>query len=211
MSIRASGTTPRSGVRRYGLRHEGGQEELDASISFVVGREDDCQLVLKNTLVSRRHARFYVSPGGLIVEDLGSLNGVFVNQRRIEEPTLLAHGDVVGIGIDSIEVVDVAIAPRREKPTQPQVVQPGESDVDGPEPVTTTARLDILTDREREVFELIVLGYTQREIGTKLHVSVKTIETHRAHIADKLRCRTRAELVAYAITAGLLRHVSPAS
>ena len=79
------------------------------------------------------------------------------------------------------------------------------SDVEGPELVTVSTRLDVLTDREREVFELIVLGYTQREIGSQLHVSVKTIESHRAHIVDKLGCRTRAELVAYAINAGVLR------
>ena len=38
----------------------------------------------------------------------------------------------------------------------------------------------------------------------RLHVSVKTIETHRARIADKLECRTRAELVSYAISSGVL-------
>lgn len=65
--------------------------------------------------------------------------------------------------------------------------------------------LDMLTPREREVFELIVLGHTQREMAERLGVSVKTIEAHRAHIALKLRCRTRAQLVAYALDAGMLR------
>lgn len=65
--------------------------------------------------------------------------------------------------------------------------------------------LDMLTPREREVFELIVLGHTQREMAEQLGVSVKTIEAHRAHIALKLRCRTRAQLVAYALDAGMLR------
>jgi two-component system response regulator NreC len=79
----------------------------------------------------------------------------------------------------------------------------GESDVDGPEQATGVARVDVLTEREREVLELIVLGHTQREIAERLHISVKTIETHRARVAEKLRCRTRAELVSYAITAGI--------
>jgi DNA-binding CsgD family transcriptional regulator len=139
---------------------------------------------------------------GLVVEDLGSRNGVYVNQSRIKVPTVLAHGDVVGFGLKSFEVVDLEFAPRKRGPTLPMPFH--ESDVDGPPPVTVTPMLGILTEREREVFELIVLGYTQREIAEQLHLSVKTVETHRAHVAEKLRCRTRAELVAYAITAGVL-------
>jgi DNA-binding CsgD family transcriptional regulator len=189
--------------RRYRLRHHG--EDVDVTgPTFVIGREADCQLVLKQDLVSRHHARIAETPDGLVVEDLGSLNGVFVNQRRIGRPTLLAHGDVLGIGVETLELVDVQLVPRAAKPTRPQP-PPSQRDVDGPEPVTAVVQLDVLSAREREVFELIVLGHTQREIAEQLHISVKTIETHRAHIASKLNCRSRAELVAYAISAGILR------
>ncbi len=61
-----------------------------------------------------------------------------------------------------------------------------------------------LTVREVEVLRLIVLGYTTVEIARKLHVSPRTIETHRAHIHSKLGVRTRAELVRYALRRGLL-------
>jgi len=188
-------------LRRYRLRHDG--EEIDvAGPACVVGRDTECQLVLEDGLVSRRHARLYPGDDGLIVADLGSRNGVFVNQRRIEGPTLLTHGDVIGVGRQTFEVIDLELVPRRRDATLPMPF--ARSDSDGPDAVTVTPRLAVLSPREREVFELIVLGYTQREIGAKLHVSVKTVETHRAHIADKLGCRTRAELVAYAITAGVL-------
>jgi two-component system, NarL family, response regulator NreC len=63
---------------------------------------------------------------------------------------------------------------------------------------------DDLTVREVEVLRLIVLGYTTVEIARKLHVSPRTIETHRAHIHSKLGLRTRAELVRYALRRGLL-------
>lgn len=63
---------------------------------------------------------------------------------------------------------------------------------------------DDLTVREVEVLRLIVLGYTTVEIARKLHVSPRTIETHRAHIHTKLGVRTRAELVRYALRRGLL-------
>lgn len=63
---------------------------------------------------------------------------------------------------------------------------------------------DDLTVREVEVLRLIVLGYTTVEIARKLHISPRTIETHRAHIHSKLGLRTRAELVRYALRRGLL-------
>jgi two-component system, NarL family, response regulator NreC len=64
---------------------------------------------------------------------------------------------------------------------------------------------DDLTVREVEVLRLIALGYTTVEIARKLHVSPRTVESHRAHIHTKLGMRTRAELVRYALRRGLLR------
>ena len=63
---------------------------------------------------------------------------------------------------------------------------------------------DDLTVREVEVLRLIALGYTTVEIARKLHLSPRTIETHRVHIQRKLGARTRAELVRYALRRGLL-------
>jgi len=57
-----------------------------------------------------------------------------------------------------------------------------------------------LTDRELEVFEMIGRGKSTREIAEALHLSVKTIESHRAHIKEKLGLETGTELVRYAVT-----------
>lgn len=62
-----------------------------------------------------------------------------------------------------------------------------------------------LSDREREVLSLLALGHTNHEIAQKLVVSVRTVESHRAHILTKLRLSTRAELVQFAIDNGLLK------
>jgi DNA-binding NarL/FixJ family response regulator len=64
--------------------------------------------------------------------------------------------------------------------------------------------LEPLTDRERDVLHLLALGYTSREIGNKLFVSARTVETHRSHIMRKLRLETRAELVLFALASGLI-------
>ena len=66
------------------------------------------------------------------------------------------------------------------------------------------AQADPLSEREREVLRLLALGHTNQEIAEQLYISVRTAESHRAHIMQKLRLSTRAELVRYALTHGLL-------
>jgi DNA-binding NarL/FixJ family response regulator len=66
------------------------------------------------------------------------------------------------------------------------------------------AESDPLSEREREVLRLLALGHTNQEIASMLYISVRTAETHRAHIMQKLGLGTRAELVRYALVNGLL-------
>jgi two-component system response regulator NreC len=63
---------------------------------------------------------------------------------------------------------------------------------------------DGLTDREREVLRLVALGHTNPEIAAQLYLSIRTVESHRTHIQQKLRMTNRAELVRYALDSGLL-------
>ena len=63
---------------------------------------------------------------------------------------------------------------------------------------------DPLSDREREVLRLLALGHTNQEIAKELFISVRTAETHRAHIMRKLGLGTRADLVRYALANGYL-------
>jgi two-component system response regulator NreC len=73
-------------------------------------------------------------------------------------------------------------------------------------PPAEPAPRDVLTDRESEVLRLIALGHTNAEIGDQLYLSVRTVESHRAHIQRKLRRSSRAELVRYALDRGLLEN-----
>ena len=66
------------------------------------------------------------------------------------------------------------------------------------------AEADPLSERERQVLRLLALGHTNQEIAQQLYISVRTAESHRAHIMQKLRLSTRAELVRYALEQGLL-------
>jgi len=68
-----------------------------------------------------------------------------------------------------------------------------------------TDRFDALSDREREVFQLVAEGFTNKEIATQLGISPGTLETHRAHILDKLDVHSTAEIVLYAVRKGIIR------
>lgn len=63
---------------------------------------------------------------------------------------------------------------------------------------------DALSEREREVLKLTALGYTHQQIADRLFLSVKTVETYKARVMDKLDLRGRAELVRYAMARGWL-------
>lgn len=67
-------------------------------------------------------------------------------------------------------------------------------------------KYNTLSDREREVLTYIAKGYSNKEIAEQLFLSVKTVETHKMRIMEKLGFRTRPELVQYAIKHGLLDH-----
>jgi DNA-binding NarL/FixJ family response regulator len=64
--------------------------------------------------------------------------------------------------------------------------------------------LDPLSERERDIVHLLALGYTNQEIAKRLYISVRTVDTHRAHIMRKLELETRAELVMFALAHGVI-------
>jgi len=64
----------------------------------IIGREGDGVILVKSSTVSRRHARIVLDGNGGVVEDLGSKNGTYVNDRRIDAPTPIADGDQIRIG-----------------------------------------------------------------------------------------------------------------
>ncbi len=64
----------------------------------TIGRSPECNIFLDDVTVSRKHAVLIERNGEISIEDLGSLNGTFVNRRRIESPTRLQSGDEVQIG-----------------------------------------------------------------------------------------------------------------
>jgi DNA-binding NarL/FixJ family response regulator len=151
-----------------------------------------------------------------MIQDAGSQNGVFVNERRISEPHELLDGDKLTIGSARLEVsvrehaskplsrdqtmpqhqveaVDRALAQRAGPQARLQGAQPGDD-----------ARLAELSARELEVLVLVARGHSMREVGEQLGLSPKTVEGYRARVTEKLGLRTRADVVRFALDHGLL-------
>jgi DNA-binding NarL/FixJ family response regulator len=74
----------------------------------------------------------------------------------------------------------------------------------GPRKVNVDEEFGKLTEREREILQLIAEGRANREIAELLNISIKTVESHRSHLMDKLNIRNIAELTQYAIRKGLI-------
>lgn len=91
---------------RFSLLYKGHRHELQRG-TLVLGRGVGAHLVLDDALVSRKHAQIEVSGDVALVEDLGSVNGVFVNGERIESPTPLRDGDRIMIGQQEILIFAV--------------------------------------------------------------------------------------------------------
>ncbi|MGH2943504.1 MAG: LuxR C-terminal-related transcriptional regulator, partial [Solirubrobacteraceae bacterium] len=72
------------------------------------------------------------------------------------------------------------------------------------EPLVPAGPPDDLSEREVEVLRMIALGHTNAEIAEQLYLSIRTVESHRAHIQQKLRRSSRADLVRYALDHGLV-------
>jgi len=88
----------------------------------VIGRHPDCQIQLDSNMVSRRHARVFRDGGKLLVEDLGSGNGTFLNGGRVAAATPLKNGDRVKVGPVLLRFEDEnAPGPPRTAPNQPAI------------------------------------------------------------------------------------------
>ncbi|RUL86099.1 FHA domain-containing protein [Tautonia sociabilis] len=113
----------------------------------TLGRQDGCELVVRSSQVSRRHCQLFEKKGLLLVKDLGSANGTFVNGDRIEEQRVLEPGDELMVGPIKFRV-EKATAAAPDAPGAVAEVKPSDTAV--PEPVDAPIPLD-----EDDVLEFV--------------------------------------------------------
>ena len=73
--------------------------ELQLKLPCLIGRSKQASVKVKNSLISREHCQIYEQDGQLVIRDLGSMNGTYVNDQRIGEPTLVESGDTIRVGM----------------------------------------------------------------------------------------------------------------
>jgi len=79
--------------------------EINLNLPAILGRGREANLTLPHPLVSRQHCEIFEQDGRLAVRDMGSLNGTFVNNQKIEEPTILPSGDLLTVGAVTFRAV----------------------------------------------------------------------------------------------------------
>jgi pSer/pThr/pTyr-binding forkhead associated (FHA) protein len=118
----------------------------------TVGRHEACQLRIRSSQVSRKHCQFFEKKGLLIVKDLGSSNGTFVNGQKVDGQRVLEPGDELDIGQVKLRVEKVAGPSRAAtKPGDTAVAEAVAVEVDEPLQLADTEATSV---DEEEVFEI---------------------------------------------------------
>ena len=82
---------------------------------MTIGRSSSCDIVIPLSIVSRLHARIELQHDRYVLSDAGSANGTFVNGRRIDGPTKIDHGTLIGLGPITLSFIVMA-APASTQP-----------------------------------------------------------------------------------------------
>jgi hypothetical protein len=94
-------------------KHQGKCLRLPSEGEIIIGRDEECQIRLASSDVSRHHCVLRVTPDGIIARDLDSRNGTYLNESLMEEETLLKPGDTLRIGPIVLQVPGSPVAPGR--------------------------------------------------------------------------------------------------
>jgi pSer/pThr/pTyr-binding forkhead associated (FHA) protein len=137
--------------------------------TLLVGREDDCEIVIPSRQVSRSHARLTLSEEGVLLEDLGSKNGTHINGKPLEEPVYLQDGDIIQIALAQLFVFISSDATMPLEPNQAELlvdsprrlrlekrsrrVLIGNVEVLPPLSVSQYSLLELLYDRQERVID----------------------------------------------------------
>jgi DNA-binding CsgD family transcriptional regulator len=176
---------------------------------WTIGRGYDNSIVLTDKWVSRYHATLQIvgaskndsfdsssknratnnESGSFYLVDFGSRNGTFMRGQRITFPILLKSGDRMTIGKTDIDF----FSPHKREPHR----TPSEHMRLFHQPTAPVSRTT-LTPSEERVFWQVVQGFTNKEIGKRLQISPRTVQTHLSSIMTKLNLENRSQIVRYA-------------
>jgi pSer/pThr/pTyr-binding forkhead associated (FHA) protein len=154
----------------------------------VIGQDGDCQLRLIHPTVSRRHCEVWAEEGKILVRDLTSLNGTYVNGVQVRQRRL-AFGDLLQIGPLIVQVVQ-ALQPCTK------VFDLGSDEetpnVDGPPQTNTLASF---TAVEQNIVKLLAEGRSEKEVAARLRLKPHSVHSTVKQLYKRLGVSSRAELL----------------
>jgi predicted component of type VI protein secretion system len=113
-----------------------------------LGRHDDCVIRIKSAQVSRRHCELYEVGDQLMLRDLGSSNGTYVNGKRVSGEQALKHGDEVTVGAVTLRVSKLG------KPVSSLPASPASKPKAGDTAIVDAVEVEVSADAEEEEFEM---------------------------------------------------------
>jgi DNA-binding CsgD family transcriptional regulator len=158
------------------------------SDELTVGRSDANEVSLEDPLLSRTHCIFMRKGGVILLEDLGSHNGTYVNEERLHTMRQIHHGDRIAIGGSRILFEDASLV----TDDTTQVADP------------TAFAAQSFTQRQIQVLRLVARGLSNKQIAERLFVSERTVKAYLSSIFEKLQVQKRAGAVAAALRLGLI-------
>jgi pSer/pThr/pTyr-binding forkhead associated (FHA) protein len=166
---------------------------LMAGDTYKVGRSKHCVFVLNDRSVSRTHAEVTAQDGSVLIMDVGSTNGTFVDDQRIVEPTQVKPGQAIRFGRVLFHLT------RNELPVgseEDSSTISAHSLVHNPRSTGEFPALKGLSAAERPVMDLLLTGLSQKEIASKLKKSEHTVHNHIKAIYKKMGVNSCPELLA---------------
>ncbi|MGI8574227.1 MAG: FHA domain-containing protein [Egibacteraceae bacterium] len=159
---------------------------------MVVGRREASDLVLMDPHVSSAHARLRRAKGAVLIEDLGSTNGTFVNDEPLVGSQALRHGDTVRFGTVEARFEDRGSMLGTDDATE--VIEM---------PVEEYLTKPLLSPRQTEVLAYLKQGLTNPQIAERLGVTERTVKAHCQEVYDRLGVPNRTAAVDAAHRLGL--------
>ncbi|MPZ87075.1 MAG: FHA domain-containing protein [Nitriliruptorales bacterium] len=156
----------------------------------ILGRREGSPLHLEDPHVSRAHAVVRRQSGVVVLEDLGSTGGTFVNGEAVKGAQALRHNDLVRFGTVETRFEDRGSLMESEDATDLIEIPPVEEK-------------PVLSPRQQEVLFYLREGLTNPEIAVRLGVTERTIKAHCQEVFDRLGARNRTAAVASAMRLGL--------
>ena len=157
----------------------------------ILGRSSACDIAIKDSSVSRRHAELVVTESGVVLADLGSCNGTFLQGRRVQT-CQVTNGQSVRFG----QVTFVLVAgegARQEADSEVETDAP--YDARGQKKKEEYVQSGLSPAQER-VFQLLIAGFGEKQISTRLELSRHTVHNHVRAIYHHYFVHSRAELLA---------------